>query len=261
MNQDKFDVNALRIASPCPMSWESMKGDDRSRSCSLCKLDVHNISGLTLSEVERLFAQQDGRVCVRLYRRADGTVLTKDCPVGVRGYRKRLGALAAATFATILSLLTISYGQKERSTKIDASKGTVVKSVESFEKTSLRGVVVDPNGAVVPGVKIFLYREEKKPDTEAQSDSEGQFVFPELPAGIYEIRVPRAGGFRGHIIQNLEIRAGMKTEITVELNIDEDTVLVGVVASEPLIDLTTNEQKTVITREMLDRLPGRRPFD
>ena len=42
-----FDLENIRVAAPCPVSWDSMKGDDRSRACEQCGLNVYNISGLT----------------------------------------------------------------------------------------------------------------------------------------------------------------------------------------------------------------------
>ena len=39
---------------------------------------------MTREEAHQLIAQHEGGVCVRLYRRADGTVITADCPVGKR---------------------------------------------------------------------------------------------------------------------------------------------------------------------------------
>ena len=73
-------LDGLRIARPCPASWSAMEGDDRVRHCSRCRLNVYNLSAMTEAEALRLLAETEGRRCIRLYRRADGTVLTRDCP-------------------------------------------------------------------------------------------------------------------------------------------------------------------------------------
>ncbi len=85
-----FSVNALKIASPCPASWDEMTGDDRSRLCSQCDKHVYNIISMTKVEVEDLVKQTEGDFCGRLFRRKDGTVLTADCPVGRGQAPKRL---------------------------------------------------------------------------------------------------------------------------------------------------------------------------
>jgi hypothetical protein len=90
-------LNNLRIASPCPATWEAMRGDDRVRFCDSCSKHVHNVSGLTADEAVALIQKSDGQSCVRLFRRKDGTVLTADCPVGIRfAVRRRLIRLASA---------------------------------------------------------------------------------------------------------------------------------------------------------------------
>src|SRR5258706_15038909 len=113
MTNKKFDVNSLRVASPCSVGWEMMTGDERARHCQLCSINVYNVSALSAAEVESLVLKREGRLCIRMYRRADGTVLTKDCPVGLRAIQKRAARFAGATLATILGLFSVSFGQKE----------------------------------------------------------------------------------------------------------------------------------------------------
>lgn len=59
-----------------------MRGDDRARLCNRCSLHVYNLSAMSPSEAEELVRQKEGRLCVRFYQRRDGTVMTRDCPVG-----------------------------------------------------------------------------------------------------------------------------------------------------------------------------------
>ncbi len=73
-------LDDLRIATPCQASWDEMPGDDRVRSCPLCSRAVYNISAMASAEVGALIADREGRLCARLFRRADGTVVTADCP-------------------------------------------------------------------------------------------------------------------------------------------------------------------------------------
>jgi hypothetical protein len=104
----------VRIASPCSASWEHMVGDDRVRFCGACEKNVYNLSALPRDEAESLLAQHEGSICVRLYRRADGTVLTADCPVGVRKKRvKRLVVLAAGAGALAAAAGAAFAGQHE----------------------------------------------------------------------------------------------------------------------------------------------------
>ena len=92
----------LKVASPCTADWNAMEGDDRRRFCSLCQKNVYNLQGLSEPEIRELTGGQDSPICARFYQRADGTVLTSNCPVGAansrRRIRKRITALAFVGF-------------------------------------------------------------------------------------------------------------------------------------------------------------------
>lgn len=92
----------IRVATPCPESWEAMRGDDRVRHCDRCDLDVFNLSGMTRDEAQALLDGRMGaRTCVRLFKRHDGTVITRDCPVGLARVRRRIAAAAAFAFSLV----------------------------------------------------------------------------------------------------------------------------------------------------------------
>ncbi len=95
-------LERVAIASPCPADWNTMVGDDRVRFCAQCEKHVYNIASMTSEEAEAFLRGAGGEACLRLYRRADGTVLTSDCPVGVRRKRRRR-AVASLAGGTMLS--------------------------------------------------------------------------------------------------------------------------------------------------------------
>jgi len=79
-----------------------MAGDDRVRFCTHCRNHVFNLSGMRREEAEDLVRRQQDGLCVRYYRRADGAVMTRDCPVGVQRKLRRLVALAMGLFLAAL---------------------------------------------------------------------------------------------------------------------------------------------------------------
>src|SRR5437016_4820592 len=94
----KTDVlRGVRVAAPCLMSWEATDGDDKVRYCGECKLNVYNLSGMDRDDAERLVRETEGRLCVRYFQRHDGTVITRDCPVGLRAIRKRIAVALVTT--------------------------------------------------------------------------------------------------------------------------------------------------------------------
>src|SRR3954451_5691753 len=106
MSKIDSPLNNIRIASPCSADWDQMYGDDRKRFCGQCKLNVYNLSGMTTDEAEALIMNTEGRLCVRFYRRADGTVLTSDCPVGWARVKQRARATMTAAASLLIALLT-----------------------------------------------------------------------------------------------------------------------------------------------------------
>jgi hypothetical protein len=94
-------LDNIRIATPCSAKWDHMLGDDRVRHCTECSKNVYNLSGMTRDEAEALLTAKNGDLCARYYQRADGTILTADCTVGVSKRRKR--KLIAAGAAALLS--------------------------------------------------------------------------------------------------------------------------------------------------------------
>lgn len=95
-------LNKIQIAAPCHVDWDSMTGDERKRFCGDCKLNVYNISEMSTRDAATLIRETEGRSCLRLYRRADGTVITDNCPVGLRKIRDRMRKTAAAVVAYLV---------------------------------------------------------------------------------------------------------------------------------------------------------------
>jgi hypothetical protein len=100
-------LDRIRVATPCKASWEAMEGDERVRFCGSCQKHVYNITAMTSAEAASLIQASDGKLCARLYRRADGTVLTADCPVAVKvAAHRRLRRFAACAALLVGGLFT-----------------------------------------------------------------------------------------------------------------------------------------------------------
>lgn len=100
-------LDDLQIASPCGVAWSSMRGAERVRYCEHCRLNVYNLSAMSRADAEALVRQTEGRLCVRFYRRRDGTMLTSNCPEGLRTARRWL-VLHFAGLAALLGVAAIA---------------------------------------------------------------------------------------------------------------------------------------------------------
>jgi hypothetical protein len=80
-----------------------MVGDERARYCGQCNLHVYNLSDMTRRQAETLITNTEGHLCVRFFRRADGTILTRNCPIGLRALKRRVSRTLNAALSAVLS--------------------------------------------------------------------------------------------------------------------------------------------------------------
>ena len=98
---DRDIVDRIEIPLPCHVPWTDMTGDDRVRFCGDCRQNVYNVATFTRAEATRLLNDSSGRVCLRIFRRADGTVVTDDCRARLRAARKRGLLIFAGTLLVV----------------------------------------------------------------------------------------------------------------------------------------------------------------
>ena len=103
MTRQAVSLEVIDIAKPCPADWDQMRGDEQVRFCRHCSLNVYNLSAMTREAAQRLVAEREGRLCVRMFRRLDGTVVTADCEGAIRLAARRVGRFAKAMTAVVLT--------------------------------------------------------------------------------------------------------------------------------------------------------------
>lgn len=96
-------LDHVSIAARCNVDWDSMFGNERVKFCGQCKLNVYNLSEMTKVEAERLIANSEGRLCIRYYRRRDGSILTRNCPIGLRAIKRRVKRVASAIGSAVVT--------------------------------------------------------------------------------------------------------------------------------------------------------------
>lgn len=160
-----FVLDNLSIASPCPKLWSEMELTDADavRFCGDCKKNVYDVSQMTTAETELLVqrasaaeaAGQGRSLCMQLYRRADGTVITDDCPVGLRRLRdnwRKLRNAAAAAIALVLTQAGVSFADSKEPCKNTADKTAKSGSASGADsgKSTERGEATVQSRPVMP---------------------------------------------------------------------------------------------------------------
>src|SRR5205823_30548 len=100
----------VRVAAPCSQSWYTMRGDDRVRFCASCKQNVYDLSELDAIEARELLNRREEQICVRLWRRRDGTLITRDCGEGelARLRRRLVGRIVTHALAALAVLVALA---------------------------------------------------------------------------------------------------------------------------------------------------------
>lgn len=178
MTRFNSPLDNIRIAAPCGVDWDSMFGDERVRFCGQCKLNVYNLSDMTKSEAEQLVNRADGRLCIRYYMRRDGSILTNNCPVGLRRIKRRLSRVATAIGSALVSFLAGVgiYGLVNRETfppvsvagamEIERTRNPILPPLEKpLEAISIPPVVEPIQGKMVlPAMgRIVIKKPNQKP--------------------------------------------------------------------------------------------------
>src|SRR5204863_405203 len=56
---------------------------------------------MSRDEAEALIRRTEGDICIRMFKRTDGTVIVDNCPVGLRAARRQLRWIAAGVAAAL----------------------------------------------------------------------------------------------------------------------------------------------------------------
>jgi hypothetical protein len=242
-------TKGVRIASPCSASWERMAGDERVRHCALCSLNVYNFAEMTRDEIRDLLVRTEGRVCARLYRRADGTMLTRDCPTGLRALRRRASRIAAAAVAALLSIPAFATSKKSCIKMHGADVNLTIEQVAKGQLAVFTGVVA-LDGNLLPGATVTLRNEATEQVATAVTNKDGVFTFASLSEGSYRVDVTLEGVEPGQI-EHLELKSSAVTHANIALHA---AALMGVVAVVPE-PVRHDALSMTFTQSFVDKLP------
>jgi hypothetical protein len=194
-------LERVTIAAPCSADWDSMPGTDQVRHCGQCNKNVYNLSAMNRRQAEALLRETEGRLCARLYRRADGTILTENCPAGLRTIGRRVSRVAGAAMSAVAAL----------------SSATAAQFPMFPLPAAVTGVVQDQSGAVIANAKVDLISDASGKTFTLRADGSGRFQAGLLPPGAYTIRI-ESSGFQ-LLTRHDSLSAGMQLKLAATLQI------------------------------------------
>jgi hypothetical protein len=177
-------LDRVTIAAPCSADWDSMPGTDQVRHCGQCNRNVYNFSAMNRRQAEALLRETEGRLCARLYRRSDGTILTENCPAGLRAIGRRVSRVAGAAMSAVATLSSATAAQFPM---------FPIPSALFEARSSMIGIVKDATGRGISNAEVVVSRPGSELKLATTTDSVGHFRVASLQMGSYTVRVQVPG--------------------------------------------------------------------
>jgi Carboxypeptidase regulatory-like domain len=117
----------------------------------------------------------------------------------------------------------------------------------------LQGTVKDQSGGVVPKAQVVVRGASLVGDKQVDTDASGNFRFANLPPGDYRITAS-AQGFRG-VERTVTLQVGHVPTLDFTLEVGMTTEVVKVSGEAPPIDVSSNQNMTNVTEDVLANVP------
>jgi hypothetical protein len=123
------------------------------------------------------------------------------------------------------------------------------------QSASLRGTVMDPNDAVIPGATVKAINIATNESRSLVSDDQGSFALTSLAPGSYRIEV-EASGFARHIITQVDLQVNQELRLDAHLEVGTIQDSPGdLYTPEPLLKQDSASIGTVIQKREITGLP------
>lgn len=120
--------------------------------------------------------------------------------------------------------------------------------------TQILGLITDSSGAVVPGATVTAKRVETGDVRTATSNETGNFIFPLVDSGAYEVTCA-AAGFKTEIRRNVVLELNQKARIDFQLQVGQQAETVDVSSSLPLLKTEDATLGSVVDNKRIIELP------
>lgn len=119
---------------------------------------------------------------------------------------------------------------------------------------TILGVIKDVSGAVVPGVTITLKNIDTGFTRTALSNETGNYRAPNLPLGIYEVRIEMAG-FKSFVETAIVLTVGREAVVDATLQIGEVSEKVEVTGESQIVNTTNATLEHLVDQTTIRSLP------
>jgi hypothetical protein len=118
----------------------------------------------------------------------------------------------------------------------------------------IRGTITDPSGGAVVAAKVTLINSGTNSSRTTETDSNGAYLFLEVPIGTYEVDAVQTG-FKKSVQKGIVLNLNEVLNVDLSLQLGGGTETVEVTGAPPVIDTTTTQLGAVMTDQSVRELP------
>jgi hypothetical protein len=118
----------------------------------------------------------------------------------------------------------------------------------------IRGVVMDPQGAVIPNAQVTAVNEQTGVKYTTKSQGDGAYLFPQLPIGTYDV-LANASGFKAFTATGITLTIDQEYVEQIKLSVGDTTERVEVQADSVQVNTTDMQFDNIVDARQMEELP------
>ena len=130
----------------------------------------------------------------------------------------------------------------------------VASVMAQSDRGTITGRVLDPTQSAVPGATVAAANAATGIKYTATTNDTGNYSIQQVPAGTYEVTI-EASGFRRYVQKAVELNVAQTATLNVTLDVGQVEQTIEVTESAGVIESSTSDLGTVISRERMIDLP------
>jgi len=199
---------------------------------------------------------RSGQARLRGVLQSTGNPQTGEETPGLRANYDRSPVIGNSSFAADGALAAFMLARLSYPALLLSILVIVLVSAQAQVRTTgqISGTAVDPSNAVVAGATITARDTSTGLSQTATTNSSGQYAFPSLQPGSYEVTAA-AAGFATAVYSDVVIEAGRTKDLAIHMTIGQQNQSVDVSAQGAVLETTTNTLASTIDPERVQDLP------
>src|SRR6266498_5081973 len=137
------------------------------------------------------------------------------------------------------------------------SSTSIVARAQALNAGTVSGVVLEPNGAVVPNASVTISNTITGYKRATNTDTDGSFRFADVPPNNYQITAS-ATGFSANT-QTLTVRTSVPISLKISLDVSSATETVTIASNAAMMIENVSTTHTDVDQTLITRLPVRSP--